>query len=52
MLKFALRRFLVAIPTLLILIALAFTMIRMAPGGPFDAEKQLPPDLEANLRAA
>ena len=27
-------------------------MIRMAPGGPFDAEKQLPPDLEANLRAA
>ncbi|MFQ5636159.1 MAG: oligopeptide ABC transporter permease OppB [Gammaproteobacteria bacterium] len=52
MLKFALRRFLVAIPTLLILIGLAFTMIRMAPGGPFDAEKQLPPDLEANLRAA
>jgi oligopeptide transport system permease protein len=52
MLKFAVKRLLVAIPTLLILIALAFTMIRLAPGGPFDAEKQLPPDLEANLRAA
>lgn len=52
MLKFALRRFLVAIPTLLILIGLSFTMIRMAPGGPFDGEKQLPPEIEANLRAA
>lgn len=52
MLKFALRRFLVAVPTLLILIGLSFTMIRMAPGGPFDGEKQLPPDIEANLRAA
>ncbi|TDJ46447.1 MAG: oligopeptide ABC transporter permease OppB [Gammaproteobacteria bacterium] len=52
MLKFVLRRFLVAIPTLLILIGLSFTMIRMAPGGPFDGEKQLPPDIEANLRAA
>lgn len=52
MLKFVLWRFLVAIPTLLILIGLSFTMIRMAPGGPFDGEKQLPPDIEANLRAA
>ncbi len=52
MLKFALRRFLIAVPTLLILIGLSFTMIRMAPGGPFDGEKQLPPDIEANLRAA
>ena len=52
MLRFALRRFLGAIPTLLILIGLAFCLIRLAPGGPFDAEKQLPPDIEANLRAA
>jgi oligopeptide transport system permease protein len=27
-------------------------MIRLAPGGPFDSEKQLPPDIEANLRQA
>jgi oligopeptide transport system permease protein len=52
MLRFAIRRFLGAIPTLLILIALAFTLIRLAPGGPFDSEKQLPPDIEANLRQA
>jgi oligopeptide transport system permease protein len=30
----------------------AFFMIRAAPGGPFDAEKQLPAEIEANLRAA
>lgn len=52
MLRFAIRRFLGAIPTLLILIALAFCLIRVAPGGPFDSEKQLPPDIEANLRQA
>jgi oligopeptide transport system permease protein len=52
MLRFAIRRFLAAIPTLLILIALAFSLIRLAPGGPFDTEKQLPPEIEANLRAA
>nr|WP_206202665.1 oligopeptide ABC transporter permease OppB [Thioalkalivibrio sp. XN279] len=45
-------RFLGAIPTLLILVTLAFFMIRAAPGGPFDAEKALPPEIEANLRAA
>jgi oligopeptide transport system permease protein len=52
MLSFTLRRFLAAVPTLLILIGLAFCMIRLAPGGPFDSEKQLPPDIEANLRQA
>lgn len=52
MLNFAIRRFLSAIPTLFILIAIAFFMIRLAPGGPFDTEKTLPPEIEANLRAA
>jgi oligopeptide transport system permease protein len=52
MLNFVLRRFLTAIPTLLILIGLAFVLIRVAPGGPFDGEKQLPVEIEANLRAA
>src|SRR5690606_1537202 len=46
------RRFLGAIPTLLVLIALAFFMIRLAPGGPFDQERALPPEIEHNLRAA
>ena len=52
MLSYSVRRLLGAIPTLLILIALAFFMIRVAPGGPFDAEKALLPEIEANLRAA
>ena len=52
MLRFAIGRLLSAIPTLLILITLAFLLIRVAPGGPFDSEKQLPPEIEANLRAA
>lgn len=52
MLLFTLRRLLEAIPTLLVLIAIAFGMIRLAPGGPFDAEKRLPPEVEANLRQA
>jgi len=50
--RYSVRRLLGAIPTLLILIALAFFMIRVAPGGPFDAERALLPEIEANLRAA
>jgi len=52
MLRYALKRFVGAVPTLLVLIALAFFMIRAAPGGPFDAERALPKEIEANLRAA
>jgi oligopeptide transport system permease protein len=52
LLKYSLRRLLAAIPTLLLLIAFAFFMIRAAPGGPFDTERQLLPEIEANLRAA
>jgi oligopeptide transport system permease protein len=51
LLRYTLRRVLGAIPTLLILIALAFFMIRLAPGGPFDTERALLPEIEANLRA-
>jgi oligopeptide transport system permease protein len=52
MLRFTLQRLLTGIPTLLILVAIAFFLIRAAPGGPFDAERQLPPEIEANLRRA
>ena len=51
MLSYAIKRMLGAIPTLFILLTLAFVLIRMAPGGPFDLEKQLPPEIEANLQA-
>lgn len=44
-------RLLGLIPTLLVLITIAFFMIRLAPGGPFDSEKILPPEIRANLEA-
>ncbi len=44
-------RLLGLVPTLLMLITIAFFMIRMAPGGPFDSEKVLPPEIRANLDA-
>ena len=36
---------------MLVLITIAFFLIRMAPGGPFDSEKILPPEIKANLEA-
>ena len=42
-------RLLGLIPTLLVLITIAFFLIRLAPGGPFDSEKILPPEIKANL---
>jgi oligopeptide transport system permease protein len=46
------RRLLVAIPTLFIIIAAAFFLMRAAPGGPFDGERQLPAEIERRLEAA
>ena len=51
MLSFALRRLLSAAPTLLLLVTLAFFLMRAAPGGPFDRERALPPQIESALRA-
>src|SRR3546814_16656595 len=51
MLAFALRRLLSALPTLFVLMTLAFFMMRAAPGGPFDRKRSLPPQLEAALRS-
>ncbi len=46
---YALRRFLGAWPTLFMIVTLAFFLIRVAPGGPFDTDKTLPPEVQANL---
>jgi oligopeptide transport system permease protein len=46
------RRLLGAIPTLAIIVALSFLLTRLAPGGPFDEEQALPPEIRANLEAA
>jgi oligopeptide transport system permease protein len=52
MLRYALRRILGVLPTLFIIITLSFFVIRLAPGGPFDEEQALPPEIKANLEAA
>jgi oligopeptide transport system permease protein len=49
---FVARRLLGAIPTLAIIVALSFLLTRLAPGGPFDEEQALPPEIRANLEAA
>src|SRR6516162_4175087 len=51
MFSYAIRRFLGALPTLFIIITLAFFMMRAAPGGPFDSERRLPPEIEKNIAA-
>lgn len=52
MLSYAIRRILGAFPTLLVIITLAFFMMRLAPGGPFDSARRLPPEIEHNIEKA
>jgi oligopeptide transport system permease protein len=52
MLGYLLRRLAAAVPTFLLIVAAAFFLMRAAPGGPFDAEQTLPPEIAANLQAA
>jgi oligopeptide transport system permease protein len=52
MLGYAFRRLLGAIPTLFVIVTLSFFMMRAAPGGPFDGERRLPPEVERNIKAA
>lgn len=50
--SYTIRRLLGAVPTLFVIVTLAFFMMRLAPGGPFDADRHLPPQIEHNIRAA
>ena len=52
MLSYAIRRTLVAVPTLFVIVTVAFFMMRLAPGGPFDSQRHLPPEIERNIEAA
>jgi len=45
------RRLLIAIPTLFLVVTLAFFMMRAAPGGPFDLDRKLSPEIERNIEA-
>ncbi len=51
MLRFIGRRLLVAIPTLFLVVTVAFFMMRAAPGSPFDMDRKLSPEIEKNVMA-
>lgn len=50
--RLVIRRLAAAIPTLFLIITAAFFLMRAAPGGPFDEERTLPAEVEANIKAA
>jgi len=49
MLKFIFRRILETVPVLLCVAAMTFFMCRLAPGGPFDDDKQVTPEVREQL---
>ena len=49
--KLIIRRFLEAIPVLFIIATATFFLVRLAPGGPFDREKTVSPEVEEALNA-
>ena len=49
MLSYVARRFFGAVPTLFIIVTVAFFLIRVAPGGPFDLERPLEAKVMENL---
>lgn len=52
MIGYVLRRLAGAIPTIFIIVTIAFFMIRLAPGGPFDLERPLDPLIMENINRA
>ena len=50
--RYALSRLATAVPTLLVVIAVAFALVHAAPGGPFDSERAVEPQIEARMAAA
>ncbi|HTI66406.1 MAG TPA: ABC transporter permease subunit [Caulobacteraceae bacterium] len=51
MVSFLLRRLLVAVPTLFLVVTVAFFMMRAAPGSPFLGERKLAPEIEKAVMA-
>jgi oligopeptide transport system permease protein len=45
------RRLLQSIPTLWVVATATFLLLRLAPGGPFDDEKPIPPEIKAQIEA-
>ena len=51
MISLLLKRFLHGVIVLWVVATLTFLLLRVAPGGPFDSERKLPPEVIANLEA-
>lgn len=51
MLRIILRRLAEAVPVLFVIVTLTFFLIRLAPGGPFDEEKSVSPEIRQQLEA-
>lgn len=49
--KFIAQRLLWGLPVILVVVVTSFTVLRLTPGGPFDREKPLPPEIQRTLRA-
>lgn len=49
MLKYIVKRLLAAIPVLFVVILITFVLVRLAPGGPFDEERNVPEQVLENL---
>ena len=51
MISILLKRFVHGVIVLWAVATLTFLLLRLAPGGPFDSERKLPPEIIANLEA-
>lgn len=51
MVLFVIKRIIGAFGVILIIASLTFFLMRFMPGGPFDEEKTLPPEIKANIEA-
>jgi oligopeptide transport system permease protein len=52
LIRYLFTRILISLLTFWVIVSIVFFMVRAAPGGPFDGERRLPPEVEANLMAA
>lgn len=50
-LRYLLGRLAIMVPVFVVVVTLVFFMIRFAPGGPFDSEKAVSPEIMVNLNA-
>jgi oligopeptide transport system permease protein len=49
--RFVLRRLVAVVPTLWVIVTITFFLIRLAPGGPFQSEREIPAEARAALQA-